>query len=101
MPLLRRVTPSSATATARVVLAAGESGNFPAAVKVTAEYFPKKDRAFATSIFNSGATIGALIAPLCIPTLASYFKRIGIGNGWEIAFNHKKNPEFTYFWINR
>lgn len=71
---------------ARVVLAAGESGNFPAAVKVTAEYFPKKDRAFATSIFNAGATIGALIAPLCIPTLASYFKRIGIGNGWEIAF---------------
>lgn len=71
---------------ARVVLAAGESGNFPAAVKVTAEYFPKKDRAYATAIFNAGATIGALIAPLCIPTLASYFKRIGVGNGWEMSF---------------
>ncbi len=71
---------------ARVVLAAGESGNFPAAVKVTAEYFPKKDRAYATAIFNAGATIGALIAPLCIPTLASYFKQMGVGNGWEMAF---------------
>ncbi len=71
---------------ARVILAAGESGNFPAAIKVTAEYFPKKDRAFATAIFNAGATIGALIAPLCIPTLARYFKDRGVGNGWEMAF---------------
>ena len=71
---------------ARVVLAAGESGNFPAAIKVTAEYFPKKDRAFATSIFNAGATVGALAAPLTIPTLARYFKSIGVGNGWEMAF---------------
>lgn len=71
---------------ARVILAAGESGNFPAAVKVTAEYFPKKDRAFATSIFNAGATIGALIAPLSIPSLARYFKSIGVGNGWEMSF---------------
>ncbi len=71
---------------ARVILAAGESGNFPAAVKVTAEYFPKKDRAFATSIFNAGATVGALIAPLSIPTLARYFRNIGVGNGWEMAF---------------
>lgn len=71
---------------ARMVLAIGESGNFPAAVKVTAEYFPKKDRAFATAIFNSGSTVGAIIAPLCIPSLASYFKSIGVGNGWEVAF---------------
>ena len=71
---------------ARVVLAAGESGNFPAAVKVTAEYFPKKDRAFSTAVFNAGSTVGALIAPLCTPTLAAYFKRIGVGNGWEMAF---------------
>jgi len=71
---------------ARLVLAAGEAGNFPAAVKVTAEYFPKKDRAFATSLFNSGAAIGALLAPLTIPTLAKYFQSIGIGNGWEISF---------------
>ena len=71
---------------ARIVLGVGEAGNFPAAIKVTAEYFPKKDRAFSTSIFNAGSTIGALIAPLCIPSLARYFQQLGIGNGWEMAF---------------
>lgn len=70
----------------RSILAFGESGNFPAAVKVAAEYFPKKDRGYATSIFNSGSTVGALIAPLCIPTLARIFKDMGVGNGWEMAF---------------
>ena len=64
---------------ARCILALGEAGNFPAAIKVTAEYFPKKDRAYATSIFNAGASIGALIAPLTIPILAKMF-------GWEMAF---------------
>ena len=63
----------------RIVLAWGEAGNFPSAVKVTAEYFPKKDRAYATSIFNSGASIGALVAPLIIPVLANVL-------GWEAAF---------------
>ena len=63
----------------RGILALGEAGNFPAAIKVTAEYFPKKDRAFATSIFNAGASVGALAAPLCIPPLAMKF-------GWEMAF---------------
>lgn len=71
---------------ARFILAVGEAGNFPAAIKVTAEYFPKKDRAFATSIFNAGATVGALAAPLTIPAIAKYFKYIGVGNGWEMAF---------------
>lgn len=71
---------------ARIVLGVGEAGNFPAAIKVTAEYFPKKDRAYATSIFNAGATVGALIAPLSIPPLARYFQQIGVGNGWEMAF---------------
>lgn len=64
---------------ARFVLAVGEAGNFPAAIKATAEYFPKKDRALATSIFNAGATIGALAAPLCIPVIAKYY-------GWEMSF---------------
>jgi MFS transporter, ACS family, hexuronate transporter len=64
---------------ARFILALGESGNFPASIKATAEYFPKKDRAFSTSIFNSGATIGALIAPVTIPVIAVHF-------GWEMAF---------------
>ena len=63
----------------RGILALGEAGNFPAAIKVAAEYFPKKDRAFATSIFNAGASVGALAAPLCIPPLAEKF-------GWEMAF---------------
>lgn len=63
----------------RAILALGEAGNFPAAIKVTAEYFPKKDRAFATSIFNSGASVGALAAPLTIPLLAEAY-------GWEMAF---------------
>ena len=64
---------------ARFVLAVGESGNFPAANKVTAEYFPKKDRAYATSIYNSGAQVGALLAPLSIPLIAKAW-------GWEMAF---------------
>ena len=63
----------------RAVLALGEAGNFPAAIKVTAEYFPKKDRAFATSIFNSGSSVGALAAPLSIPLIAKYC-------GWEMSF---------------
>ena len=63
----------------RMVLALGEAGNFPAAIKVTAEYFPKKDRAFATSIFNAGASVGALAAPATIPLLARAW-------GWEMAF---------------
>ena len=64
----------------------GEAGNFPAAIKVTAEYFPKKDRAFSTAIFNAGSTVGALAAPISIPPLARYFQQLGIGNGWEMAF---------------
>jgi len=71
---------------ARAVLALGEAGNFPAAIKTTAEYFPKKDRAFATSIFNAGASVGPLIAPATIPLLAQYFKDKGVGGGWEMAF---------------
>lgn len=71
---------------ARIVLAVGEAGNFPSAIKVTAEYFPKKDRAFATAIFNAGSTVGALIAPFTIPTLARYFRDLRVGNGWEMAF---------------
>jgi len=71
---------------ARIVLAIGESGNFPAAIKVTAEYFPMRDRAYATSLFNAGATVGAMVSPFTIPLLARYFKNIGWGNGWEMAF---------------
>lgn len=64
---------------ARAVLAIGESGNFPAAIKATAEYFPKKERAFATGIFNSGANVGAVLAPICVPLIAATW-------GWQAAF---------------
>jgi ACS family hexuronate transporter-like MFS transporter len=64
---------------ARFSLGLGESGNFPAAIKATAEWFPKKERAFATGIFNSGANIGAVFAPLLVPWLTLTF-------GWQAAF---------------
>lgn len=63
----------------RAVLGLGESGNFPAAIKVTAEYFPKKERSFSTGIFNSGTNVGAILAPLTVPWIASNW-------GWEMAF---------------
>jgi ACS family hexuronate transporter-like MFS transporter len=63
----------------RAVLAFGEAGNFPAAIKATAEYFPKKERSFATGIFNSGANIGAILAPLTVPWIGNHW-------GWEYAF---------------
>ncbi len=52
---------------ARFALGLGESGNFPAAIKGTAEWFPKKERAYATGLFNSGANIGSIVAPLIVP----------------------------------
>jgi ACS family hexuronate transporter-like MFS transporter len=64
---------------ARAVLAIGESGNFPAAIKATAEYFPKKERSLATGIFNSGANIGAVLAPISVPWIAAQW-------GWQTAF---------------
>ena len=64
---------------ARAVLGFGESGNFPAAIKATAEYFPKKERSFATGIFNSGTNVGAILAPLTVPWIATQW-------GWEMAF---------------
>ncbi|MEO6736636.1 MAG: MFS transporter, partial [Ginsengibacter sp.] len=63
----------------RAFLAIGEAGNFPAAIKATAEYFPKKERSFATGIFNSGTNVGAILAPLTVPW-------IRIKWGWEMAF---------------
>lgn len=64
---------------ARVFLGITESGNFPAAIKATAEWFPKKERAFATGIFNSGSNIGAIVAPLTVPFIAKQW-------GWQWAF---------------
>ncbi|MBR1401101.1 MAG: MFS transporter [Prevotella sp.] len=64
---------------ARAVLGLGEAGNFPAAVKTIAEWFPKKDRAYATGLFNSGSTIGAIIAPIIVVGITLQW-------GWRWAF---------------
>ncbi|MHB1022891.1 MAG: MFS transporter [Acidobacteriaceae bacterium] len=64
---------------ARFMLGLGESGNFPAAIKATTEWFPSEERALATGLFNSGANVAALIAPLFIPFVTLRF-------GWHAAF---------------
>jgi ACS family hexuronate transporter-like MFS transporter len=64
---------------ARFALGLGESGNFPAAIKTVAEWFPQKERSIATGLFNTGSNIGAVIAPLLVPFLAFQF-------GWRGAF---------------
>ncbi|GAB4479937.1 MAG: MFS transporter [Thermoflexibacter sp.] len=64
---------------ARAALGLGEAGNFPAAIKAVAEWFPKKERALATGIFNSGTNIGAVIAPILVPWIVGIY-------GWEEAF---------------
>jgi len=63
----------------RTILAIGEAGNFPAAIKATTEYFPKKERSLATGIFNSGANVGAILAPLTVPWIQAHW-------GWGAAF---------------
>jgi MFS transporter, ACS family, hexuronate transporter len=78
----------------RFFLGLSESGNFPAAIKATAEWFPKKERALATGIFNSGANIGAVIAPAVVPWLALTY-------GWQSAFIVTGAVGFIWlvFWI--
>jgi MFS transporter, ACS family, hexuronate transporter len=66
-------------ALARFALGLGEAGNFPAAIKTVAEWFPKRERPFATGIFNSGSNIGALLAPWIVPILFARY-------GWQAAF---------------
>ncbi len=66
-------------AVARFALGFGEAANFPAAIKTVADWFPKRERALATGVFNSGSNIGALIAPLLVPFIASRF-------GWRPSF---------------
>ena len=64
---------------ARFALGIGESGNFPAAVKTVAEWFPRKERAMATGLFNAGSNIGAVLAPAAVPWIA-------LNWGWQAAF---------------
>lgn len=67
----------------RAALGVTEAGNFPAANKTIAEWFPKKERALATGVYNSGANIGSIIAPLCVPWLATHYF---LGWSWQWAF---------------
>src|SRR5260370_36470273 len=64
---------------ARVFLGLGEAANFPACIKTIAEWFPKRERAHATGIFNAGSNIGAIVAPISVPWLATTY-------GWQSAF---------------
>jgi ACS family hexuronate transporter-like MFS transporter len=66
-------------AAARFALGLGEAGNFPAAIKTVAEWFPQRERALATGIFNAGSNIGAIVAPLLVPVIATML-------GWQAAF---------------
>jgi ACS family hexuronate transporter-like MFS transporter len=77
----------------RAALGVTEAGNFPAANKAVAEWFPKRERAFATGLYNSGANIGAIVAPLTVPYIASAW-------GWEWAFVLTGVVGFTWlaFW---
>ena len=81
-------------ALARFALGIGESANFPAAVKSVAEWFPKKERAFATGLFNSGSTIGAIIAPVIVSAITLAF-------GWKWAFIITGSLGFIWivFWL--
>jgi ACS family hexuronate transporter-like MFS transporter len=80
--------------TARAALGLGEAGNFPAAIKTVAEWFPKKERALATGIFNSGTNVGAIFAPLTVPWIALHY-------GWQGAFIMTGAIGFVWllFWI--
>src|SRR5215213_10299688 len=75
---------------ARIFLGVTEAGNFPAAIKATAEWFPKKERALATGIFNSGSNIGAILAPLSVPIIADNL-------GWQWAFI--LTGAFGFIWL--
>jgi len=78
----------------RAVLGFGEAGNFPAAVKTIAEWFPKRDRALATGIFNSGSTIGAIVAPIIVAAVT-------LSLGWRWAFVITGSLGFIWiiFWL--
>jgi ACS family hexuronate transporter-like MFS transporter len=77
-------------ATMRFLLGLGEAGNFPAAIKTVAEWFPKRERALATGIFNAGSNIGAIVAPMTVPWIAIHW-------GWPWAFYI--TGAFGFLWL--
>jgi len=78
----------------RSMFSIGEAGNFPASIKTVAEWFPKKERALATSIFNSGSNFGAMIAALCVPWCMIVF---GDQLGWKLAYIFAGS--FGFLWL--
>jgi ACS family hexuronate transporter-like MFS transporter len=73
----------------RILLGLGEGGNFPAAIKATAEWFPKRERALATGLFNCGTNVGGVLVPFGLPFVVTQFATISIGGhvlGWRGAF---------------
>jgi ACS family hexuronate transporter-like MFS transporter len=82
-------------AAARFALGLGESGNFPASIKAVAEWFPARERALATGIFNAGTNVGAIVTPLVVPWIALTW-------GWRIAFVWTGLLSATWlaFWLN-
>ncbi|HUS04997.1 MAG TPA: MFS transporter [Bryobacteraceae bacterium] len=79
---------------ARIALGIGEAGNFPAAIKTVAEWFPKRERALAIGIFNSGSNVGAIIAPLTVPLIALHF-----GWRWTFIFTGALDLVWLIFWL--
>ena len=73
----------------RILLGLGEGGNFPAAIKAIAEWFPKSERALATGFFNCGSNVGGMLVPWLLPFVVAYFSTLTIGGvviGWRGAF---------------
>jgi len=79
---------------ARIALGLGEGGNFPSAIKATAQWFPKRERALATSLFNSGANFGAVLAPAVVPAIA-----YSLGWHWTFIFAGLAGLTWLLFWF--
>ena len=81
-------------AIARFALGLGEAGNFPAAIKTVAEWFPRKERTLATGIFNSGSNVGAIVAPLVVPWIT-----LRLGWHWAFLFTGFLSAAWLIAWL--
>jgi ACS family hexuronate transporter-like MFS transporter len=76
------------------MLGCGEAGVFPASIKTVAEWFPKRERALATGIFNAGTNVGAILTPLIVPWITIHF-----GWRWGIPFHRRAGVVWLVFWL--